>query len=377
MVGLDRFSVFFKLIEYSYPYLLFFFIVLVTLSLKLRYKNKLFDFFLILLFVIFAGFKQPFTWDLENYCYMYHNPEILSYTWIEPLFIIFVKILNYFSNDCNILFAVYQFLTVLFIDLTIRKLPSKQQFLAWIIYISLPFLFLNSFGVEIRQSLAISILFYAFSNLYYSNNKKLFFILSLLSGFAHYSAFIGSVVLYLVYFFLYNLNLSAKRKLLILFFAFSMLSIFSSTNDLIVNVIKYLLSWFQFLEKYSSYFIEAEKLPVIKLVIYIFISFIALAVSMRVNNKEVVDFSLFFVTGILFLFIFKDFSPASRIYMYFSILQIILIPKIIEYIKPKVFVYSVYFLFYFTQFIYGLFYIDPQGNYSFLPYKGLILEIFK
>ncbi len=341
------------------------------------YKNKLFDFFLILLFVIFAGFKQPFTWDLENYCYMYHNPEILSYTWIEPLFIIFVKILNYFSNDCNILFAVYQFLTVLFIDLTIRKLPSKQQFLAWIIYISLPFLFLNSFGVEIRQSLAISILFYAFSNLYYSNNKKLFFILSLLSGLTHYSAFIGSVVLYLVYFFLYNLNLSAKRKLLILFFAFSMLSIFSSTNDLIVNVIKYLLSWFQFLEKYSSYFIEAEKLPVIKLVIYIFISFIALAVSMRVNNKEVVDFSLFFVTGILFLFIFKDFSPASRIYMYFSILQIILIPKIIEHIKPKVFVYSVYFLFYFTQFIYGLFYIDPQGNYSFLPYKGLILEIFK
>ena len=112
MVGIDRFSVFFELIEYSYPYLLFFFIVLVTLSLKLRYKNKLFDFFLILLFVIFAGFKQPFTFDLENYCYMYHNPEILSYTWIEPLFIIFVKILNYFSNDCNILFATFQFLTI-------------------------------------------------------------------------------------------------------------------------------------------------------------------------------------------------------------------------------------------------------------------------
>ncbi len=380
MVGIDRFSAFFELIPYTYPYLLFFFIVLITLLLKLEYKNKFFDFFLILLFVIFAGFKQPFTWDLENYCYMYHNPEILSYTFIEPSFIILVKILNYFSDDCNILFVIYQFLTIFFIYLTIRRLPPKHQIVAWIIYISLPFLFLNSFGVAIRQSLAISILLYAFSFLYYFNNKKLFLILSLLSGFVHYSAFIGSTFLYLVYYFLHKLNLSiyCKRKLLIILFSSVILSLLLPIHSLITNVLVYLSQWIPFLEKYASYLTETENLPSIKLIVYLLISFTALVVSTKIKNKEIIDFSIFFVIGTLFLFLFKNFSPASRIYFYFSMLQLFLIPKIIEHLKPKLIIYFTVFIFYFLQFIYGLFFIDPAyGNYAFLPYKGLIIEIFK
>jgi hypothetical protein len=380
MVGLDRFKEFADLFPYTIPYFMFVILIFFILYTKKFVKHSLlFDSLIIILFIIFAGLKEPFTEDLRNYCYMYHNKDILSITWIEPFMIFSVHLLNTITSNCLALFIWYQFLTVLFITLSINKIFKSQidkQIWAWFVYISLPFLFLNSFGVEIRQVLALSIFLYGTTFLYVENSLKKYLIFSILASLAHYSAILGSLFLLIAYSFLKLLNPKIVTLILLLLLPFGLLfsnfflSLLSTVLSLSVNI-------FPFLNKYQNYLVNPETTPLIKSLIYLLIPTILGLISMKAQDDAVKMSVNLTLIGTLFLLVFRDFAPASRIAYYFLIMQVIIFPNLIKIIKPRFFVGWILALFLSLQFLYGLYYITPNGNFAFLPYKGLILEVFK
>jgi len=172
-LGFTRLELFSDLFGYITPYVIFVLWMAILLLFRKKAKNKwIVEIFLILSLVIFTGLKEPFTWDLQNYCNMYHNPSMLSFNWIEPFLIFSVKFLNYFSSNCVLLFAWYQFWTVFFINLAIKNLSPKSYGFSFFLYLMIPTFFINSFGVEIRQVLAVAILLYALSLLIKGNVKN-------------------------------------------------------------------------------------------------------------------------------------------------------------------------------------------------------------
>jgi len=75
--------------------------------------------------------------------------------------------------------------------------------------------------------------------------------------------------------------------------------------------------------------------------------------------------------------IFKKYEIVTRVFFYFSILQIVIVPFVTAKIKPKEFYFFLFAAIYLLQFVYGLYYITPYGEYAYLPYKGIISELFQ
>ncbi|MDD5638886.1 MAG: EpsG family protein [Candidatus Pacebacteria bacterium] len=371
--GLTRVEPFFELCGYITPYVFFILWIIVLLFIRKRIKEKwIIEIFLILSLVIFAGLKEPFTWDLENYCNMYHNPGMLALSWIEPFLIFSVKFLNYFSSNCILLFAWYQFWTVFFINLAIKNLSPKSYGFSFFLYLMIPTFFLNSFGVEIRQVLAVAILLYAISLLIKGDVKKslIFFALSISS---HYSAAFATIIILILYF-LFNKFLKNKKNI-----TFALLGLLLFLTLLIpYGVINLsVLSSIIPIEKYQSYFIQTSPVPFLELLIYNLLAFVALFVAAKSNDKEKKFIVFLFAVGVLLLNILKNYEVVTRIFFYFSILQIIFVPFIVGKIKPREICFLLFTAIYLLEFVYGLYYITSYGDYAYLPYEGIVTELFQ
>jgi len=367
-----RLAPFFELFGNIAPYVVFVLWMVILLFIRKKIKKKwIIEVFLILSLVVFAGLKNPFTWDLENYCNMYHNPGMLAFNWIEPFLIFSVKFLNYFSSNCILLFAWYQFWTVFFINLAIKNLSPKSYGFSFFLYLMIPTFFLNSFGVEIRQVLAVAILLYAISLLLKGNTKKslIFFALSISS---HYSAVFAVIIIFV----LYGLFKFLKNKKNI---TFSLLGLLLFLALIIpygaINLSS--LSSIIPIEKYQYYFTQTMPVPFLELLIYNLLAFIALFVGIKSKDNEKKFIVFLFIAGVLLLNLLKNYEIVTRIFFYFSILQIILIPFIVSKIKPREVCFLLFIAIYFLEFIYGLYYITPYGEYAYLPYKGIVSELFQ
>jgi len=371
-LGFTRLELFSDLFGYITPYVIFVLWMAILLLFRKKAKNKwIVEIFLILSLVIFTGLKEPFTWDLQNYCNMYHNPSMLSFNWIEPFLIFSVKFLNYFSSNCVLLFAWYQFWTVFFINLAIKNLSPKSYGFSFFLYLMIPTFFINSFGVEIRQVLAVAILLYALSLLIKGNVKKslIFFTLAVLS---HYSAIFAVIIIFILYG-LFKLLKNKKNLILELVGALIFLTLFLPYGLINLSPFAVIVP----IEKYQWYFTQTSPVPFLELLIYNLVAFIAFFLAVKANDREKKFIIFLFAIGVLILNILKNYEIVTRIFFYFSILQIIFIPFIVHKIQPREVCFLLFIAIYSLQFIYGLFYVTPYGDYAYLPYKGMITELFQ
>ena len=362
------------------PYFIFMLTILTLVIYRKYVVNKwLIDLIIILFFTIFAGIKVPFTADLYNYIELYNRSEI-NVLFIEPIFILIKDIGNFFHFNYHFLFIVYQMLTISFILYGIKLFFPKNNFLfgfSIFLYISIPFLFLSSYGVEIRQLLAISIMFvalyYLFNNLY-----KRFYVFSFLAFLAHYT----SIVIAIISLFAYIINKKIKNKkkvissLLIINILLFMLSLFiPSVFDLLIkNSLNLMLD-----TKYIGYFLGVSPVPILKLFIYNAMSIIILFLLYKkfsLFDNSIYHAIIFFSLGVILFDILSSHNSSTRILYYYFIFQIIFIPYILKIFKDKQIVFLLIILFYLSQYIYGLLYISPFGDRVFLPYKGFYIELF-
>ncbi|MDI3545109.1 MAG: hypothetical protein PWP68_526 [Rikenellaceae bacterium] len=334
------------------PYMLFLLIILVLAILYQRGDRNLkyiSQFLIIITLSLFIGLKPPFSADLKNYCGMFKAINDGYPVLIEPFYIISSKILGLIWDNCLAIFLWYSFLTVCFFHLIIKNY-SVNYALSFFILFCLPFLFLNAFGVEIRQVLALVIFTYGALQLIYKNKIKSFIILSLLATTIHFSA----IFVFFIFIIFYKLKIFRNKYVVLLLYFLSLIFLleqnlaFSITNNLFSTVSSILK--FDIFLKYFSYLNSEKEINWLKYAIYnilglFHIIFIFLIKRFNYYDTFYKGIILSVIYGVILINFFSFSPPMTRIAFYFQIYQIIIIPYMINKIKPKYFIRIFDFLF--------------------------------
>jgi len=357
-------------------------------------KSRVFFYLAILIIILFVGFKDIMSPDFERYAYTYENIENFGFDAFEPFFVIMSFFLKSLGFDYYALFFIFAFLTILFILLGIREF-SKHYAMAMLLYLFVPGFFLNMF-VEMRQTLAIAMVFYAVGLIL--NKKKLGYLFAFLSIITHYSAIFFWLIFIIFKNFLskehsswfYVISLMVSFLLVIIirldivFFSF-LFMIFNSLSSFLPFLQKYLL--------YLAFVISGEvsqvQAQLIKNIFYI-LNTLFLLYILRYTIKENNDIHLmadlekenylinFLTVGVIILNISFHIGAVSRLAYYFLIFQIVLIPNVILKI-PNLYLRYLSFIIilfiYISMFIKGLFYFsDEAQSYIFLHYKNILFK---
>jgi len=367
-------------------YMPYFLLLLPILSLSILFEKGsrqvkwISGFLIVVTLTLFIGLKPPFSWDLKNYCGIFRDINNGYIVMIEPLFAISSKIFGLFWNNCLIVFLWYALLISIFLHLIIKRYSVNYAF-SMFIFICTPFLFLNAFGVEFRQVLALIVFLYGALKLLFENNMRMYIIFSAISFLTHFSSIFGFLFLLLFY----KTTFLKNRYIILALYTFS-ITIFLK-QELVAKILAGLylrlvsLTKLPFLLKYAGYFQNIEPINWIKCVIYNILGMLHILALFRLKGVDIKEIKyknliVLFVYGVIFISLFSFSGPLTRIAFYFQVFQLVTIPYIIKKIKPKniVFIIMVYFYFlqYFLQFIYGLNYISPSGYKIFLPYRGYL-----
>jgi len=361
------------------PYLL---LLLMILSLSVLFEKGtrqikwISGFLIVVILTLFIGLKPPFSWDLKNYCSMFQDITNGYIVALEPFFIISSKFFGLLCDNCLTIFLWYALLTTIFLHLAIRRYSVNYTFSIFI-FICAPFLFLNAFGVELRQVLAFLVFLYGALKLIFERNIRMYIIFSAVSFFMHFSV----VFAFLFILLFYKIKLLKNRCIILLLYLFSTIIILNQglTLKILSNLYLNLISVVKlpFLLKYSLYFQGINSISWIKYGVYNMLGalhILTLFKSKRIDIKEAKykNLIVLFVYGVIFINLFSFSAPLTRIAFYFQIFQLLTIPYIIKKIKPKDIVFVTVVCFYFLQFVYGLNYISPSGYKIFLPYRGYL-----
>jgi transmembrane protein EpsG len=335
------------------------------------------------LLVLFAGFREAMTIDMERYSLMYSHVDALSIISIEPSFLFLSHLLNGLGFDYHALFFTYTLITLTFVYLGIRNYTANTKF-SLLLYVLLPGCFLNLF-VEMREVAAVGITFYATSVLSRKDVKwrlTIVCVLAALSICFHYSALAYWGIIVVSY-------KVIKRPHSLFFYYFLLISTLLIPTSVLIGAIDVLASPI-LPTKYHGYlglFMEtetslAESGQLLKNIVYILIG--AVCVYWRSpldhNDDDHVPLNLF-VIGVVILNVTRSFAEASRLAYFFTIYQIVILPTTRARLRAGVMrltaAYAVV-LFYLAQFAWGLFYYsDEWDTYPFLHYQNVVFTIFR
>jgi hypothetical protein len=346
-------------------YFIFLFVILtlttigyVEASLK---KNIYFVITFILLFISVFRYKVGF--DYVNYLSSLNliiksgvKSNYLFYNQVEPAYKFIIIIAFYFKSS-YLIFFISSLITILLVSISIYKL-SQDYLLSIFIFFSFPFFYLDSFSI-IRQWVAISIIFFGYSNLI-SNKKVLKFIFCILiASLFHSTAFLGILILPFIF---YKIN--KRFYFIIILFCFILKIYF-------INLLFYFNSPFLFKINRISITQGGDKLQY-------FIYFISLIFFIYKNKLDSFSRELsihinLFLFATPFIFIFSDLGQLAQrtsIYFYFTI--IFIIPILIDFIKFKYKFNSrfIFYLMFIFIFIFSLYISFSRNNFSpIIPYK--------
>ncbi len=298
-----------------------------------EYKDKVFKYFTIGL-TIMSAFRYQVGHDFESY-YDIHSTNtwhLGEHDFIEPGF-------TFISKFCSIIFPdnemSFQLLVIIFAISTmflyykvIDKYSKNKVLSLAILY---PMYYLNTVFGQIRYGIVLAICLYSFK---YIKEKNLFkFLLSMIIAITfHFSA-----IFFVPIYFLANIELKDIWKFIIL--------IFSLMFGVIINpvdIIGFINSSFihsTYLENKVSLYSNSSLSIFTSSFIYIFLIFIFIYFAYKKIKCKDNDMKLMiniFFWGIIFYILTNRFEIiAFRGSSYVFILEIILIPNIIYYIKEK------------------------------------------
>ncbi len=353
-----------------------FFITAFMLSLCQKYKksklikNILF-FISILTPIIILGMRYYVGTDYQNYLLMYERYKELPFsealnTSSEILNIIISKVIYSIYDNKYLFIIVYAVLTITIAFKAILRFDSKNTFLMTFMYLCLFF----PYAINImRQALAISIILYAYSLL--KTDIKKAYILCIIAACVHISALIVLPAL-IIY------NKIKKNKLrniiLIIFYMLFViiiyfgLFIFPSNIALFEKFLGYVNS-----SNNSSGFglgVLLLNLPVLIISLFFY----------KNTNKLENDYSFYIVLyliSIILAYLGYLNIYLNRFSLYFSIIQILLIPKALEIFTDKMFRKFLVFIF---VIIVGIQFINTYyvvGNSEIFPYNYISIEDLK
>jgi hypothetical protein len=331
--------------------------------------------------LLFAGFREAMTPDLEHYQMLYQASDSLELTFIEPSFLFLCKCLNALGFDYHALFFAYTFVTLVFLYLGIRN-STDQVKMSLLLFVLIPNCFLNMF-VEMREVCAIAIVLYAMSLLRGKEKKfKVARILcfGVLSVLFHYSALVYWALFVVLYKAIKHTHSTATYLVLIV----STLVIPASTLSAILQTVAYPLvppKYQAYVELLTGQDSVSDTAQVLKSLIYVLlaIGFVYWRASAGNKQGDPVPLNLF-VIGVLLLNLSRANPVFSRVAYYFLIQQIVLFPECVAEIRGRFKRLAATYglvLFYFAQFVWGLFYFSPDEGYIFLHYQNAIASVLR
>lgn len=318
---------------YPYAILLLCFIYIINCDIP-ESKKRLRLFITIWLFTIL---RYNIGWDYDAYVNtIMSGPGDMSFDRAEPIARL-VFYLAYKLNFYPLFFIVFGTVQLWLMNLTIKKVGIETSY-SWLLYLLLPFLFLQDLCI-VRQALAVQIVLYSFFLL--KEKKYIKYILLILVAFnIHKTALIGLIG---IPFILFEINNKWNWILFVTSFITS-----SIISKLLSNFIHYgIINRFMY---YSE--LEGTQSSMIQYLFYainifVLINYKKLSI-LRQENKYLIGLSNI---GIVLYNVFS-FEPttAGRICVYYLIFWIFILPQIptiLNINKKKILFYIPFVLIYF------------------------------
>lgn len=344
-------------------YISYYSIILFLLVIDYYFSNKkMFLYIALLIILLVSGTRFEVGYDYLNYVNYYTNwlPDNL-----EPLFILSIKLQKVITNNYQIMFFTYSLFTMLFMYSGITKY-TKYIKTSLLFYLLIPGLYLTSFST-LRQSIAISIFFFAVYFLVFRNQKSKFIFYGVVASLFHYSAVFPTLIVFIFYK-VFKVNYSIYLYISLIVLSITLWKIGFST--FMLSIVS---------GKYAAYLDMPRDVSIYKLLISnIFMVFIILYQKKSVQKIEDIILINLIFTGMLILNTFADFEHVTRMSHYFTIFQIIIVPKLIYLSKNqsvKMFL-LLSFVVYYGLMLAKVIYVDNQQNYhpKMTPYQNYFLS---
>lgn len=292
---------------------------------KKKYNNRI--------YIFIAGFSlfllmslRHFTvgTDLRSYYNEFLNAEL--FLSLRPSEIGY-SYFNYFFYKVGFNFQMYLTVIAAIIVYAISKLYlifSKNIMLSYYLFVTLGLFAITLTGL--RQSLAIAITIFAFTNLM-KNKKVLFFILVIIAYFFHNSA-----IAFLIIYPIRNIKINNKMGFMLYFMA---LASYFAINIFVPIVWR--ISPERFVRRYMI--LESNINPLV-VIVYILIPLAILLVWKFDNRNKQFDAqitTMFIISliNMLVYFLATEIALFERVSLYFIVYNTILIPNVIETIRDR------------------------------------------
>ncbi len=307
--------------------------------------------FIVLTFV--SGFRYYVGTDYSSYIKIYN-----SYNYLEFGNRILFQFANKISSEPQTIIFIYSFLTNLFVMLAIKKLGKKNG--TMLIFASYLFIYLPFSYNIIRQGLSMALALYALSFLQ-DNQKKHAILLLFLSFLIHNSSII--LFPYFLVAIFSEKNEKMTKKILIVTFAILIVIFLGSS----------ILSKFSFFNNYKGYFL---KIAFNKVDYNFMLSYFPFFVLLFLFKQSIIESSLLknycsiFLTGFLFEFLLSS-SDLSRIALYFSLIQTVLFPILLNKIRDKYSRKIIKIIYYICLILYFIYVFYIYGRAEIFPYNNI------
>lgn len=343
-------------------YFVFYAVIILLLVLSYIFNNSRYILVLaILVTLFFSGFRHETGYDWFNYSWFYtlglHYDQ-------EPFFVASIIIMNFFSENPQVLFFCYSFSTLLVLLLAVQRLSTHYK-TSYLIYLLIPSLFISSFSI-LRQGLALAILLYALSFLF-EDRKKEFVLLSFVSASFHYSAIIPAIMFIVCRSLFFK---SYKTIYYVIFLIVSCVLYFANTAPKLLGLA---------FGRYAAYIELTHGVTILKIAVINLFIFILLAYRRQYVKNWADTYMLnLIVFGTFITNVFANFSPMTRLSYYFFIVQIVLMPKLIYSFKSnnaRFMSLALVILYYLMMNSYALKFDNELDQYPKLtPYKNFFLN---
>lgn len=327
------------------------------LSTKNKYKYK--HIYIVLSFII-ALLPIAFRYGIgTDYFYTYYPYFQLigkGQRYFDEIgFNILNKVIYVLTGDFRVLIAVTSFIFLYFMYKGIIKNSKDLVFSILMLFIGQAYFYSMNM---IRQSIAISIIFFAVAFL--KENKKIkYIVVCMLASTIHVSA-----LLMIPLVFINNLDLRNKTKICILMLIMFMNPIIKNLLNSIIMETKY--AWY-----YSSIYTN-DSVSTIVIILNIVVFILDLLYSNENSaNKEYKLYSNINFFGLILLIVANSIPLLNRLIRYFSIFQILFVPMIIKSEKNgkyrfllKMFIFNLFFITMYYQ-------IFMLGGEEVVPYVSI------
>ncbi len=292
--------------------------------------------------------------DLYDIYHKYSFLNFIKSASIEMGFVLICQISSYFWGY-KTLFFIFNFLTLLFTFLTIKKTDTQYKSIAYLAYL---FLYYTSSFNGIRQMLAVSIIFYAYHFIEKKDFKN-WLLFAILASIFHTSA-----LLLIPIYFIFNNDNNIIKYFSIVFV--TLISIYYR------NILTY-IAGIEFFAKYAKYEIYTASYQFnnysffLYLLVLLYISFFYKKLVIYSKNNRMLY--LIFVFGVILSFTGFVNPDIKRITAYFKIVEIFLlsqIPFLCVNNKNKLLNYFIIMVYFISSFILNSYVF---GQSDIIPYN--------